>query len=170
MSKAIRVRIAPSPTGSLHLGTARTALYNYLFARRHKGDFVFRLEDTDAERSKEEHTQDIIAGLKWLNIHWDEGPDIGGPYAPYRQTEKADHYLQIAHQLIAKGLAYFSYETPEELDALREEQKDQNLASRYDNRGRHLSKEQEEKFIAEGRVPAIRFKVWNRMWCHGMIR
>ena len=159
MSQAIRVRIAPSPTGSLHLGTARTALYNYLFARRHKGDFVFRLEDTDAERSKEEHTQDIIAGLKWLNIHWDEGPDIGGPYAPYRQTEKADHYVQIAHQLIAKGLAYFSYETPEELDALREEQKDQNLASRYDNRGRHLSKEQEEKFIAEGRLPTIRFKV-----------
>lgn len=159
MSNTVRVRIAPSPTGTLHLGTARTALYNYLFARHHKGQFIFRLEDTDAERSREEYTQDIVDGFKWLNLYWDEGPDVGGPYPPYRQTEKSDHYEQIAHQLIAKGLAYFSYETPEELEALREEQKENNLSPQYDNRGRYITSEQEEKYQAEGRVPTIRFKI-----------
>ena len=159
VSETVRVRIAPSPTGHLHLGTARTALYNYLYARHHGGKFVLRLEDTDEERSKEEYTQDIIDGLKWLGLTWDEGVDIGGPYAPYRQTEKADHYQQVAHQLIAKGLAYFSYETPEELDALREEQKARGDAPQYDNRGRDLPKELEEKYQKEGRIPTIRFKV-----------
>ncbi|HEY9716472.1 MAG TPA: glutamate--tRNA ligase [Trichormus sp.] len=159
MSDNVRVRIAPSPTGHLHLGTARTALYNYLYAKRHGGKFVLRLEDTDEERSKEEYTQDIVDGLKWLGLSWDEGIDIGGPYAPYRQTEKADHYQQIAHQLIAKGMAYFSYETPEELDVLREGQKAAGEALCYDNRGRDLSKEQEEKYQSEGRIPAIRFKI-----------
>ena len=87
-SQDVRVRIAPSPTGSLHLGTARTALYNYLYAKRFNGKFIMRLEDTDEERSEEHFTEDIFAGLKWLGLHWDEGPDIGGPYAPYRQTLK----------------------------------------------------------------------------------
>jgi nondiscriminating glutamyl-tRNA synthetase len=159
VSAKVRARIAPSPTGTLHLGTARTALYNYLFAHNKKGDFILRLEDTDAERSKEEYTQDILHGLKWLGLQWDEGPDIGGPYPPYRQTEKADHYEQIAHKLIEKGLAYFSYETPEELDALRDEQKERDEAQRYDNRGRELTQEQETKFQAEGRIPTIRFKI-----------
>jgi glutamyl-tRNA synthetase len=143
----------------LHLGTARTALYNYLFSRHNKGDFILRLEDTDEERSKAEHTEDILHGLKWLGLAWDEGPDIGGPYPPYKQTEKADHYQQIAHQLIAKGMAYFSYETPEELDAMRATQKEKGEGERYDNRGRELTQEQEEKYQAEGRIPAIRFKI-----------
>src|SRR5271156_5393198 len=91
-SQDVRVRIAPSPTGSLHLGTARTALYNYLYAKRHKGKFILRLEDTDDERSEDRYTADIIAGLKWLGLTWDEGPDVGGPYPPYKQTEKIDHY------------------------------------------------------------------------------
>ena len=156
-SQDVRVRIAPSPTGSLHLGTARTALYNYLYAKRHKGKFVLRLEDTDEERSQEHFTEDIIAGLKWLGLTWDEGPDIGGPYPPYRQTQKEDHYSNLANQLIAKGAAYFAYETPEELAALKEEQKVKSQPPRYDNRGRHISKSQIEHYQKEGRVPSIRF-------------
>ncbi|MBS2002435.1 MAG: glutamate--tRNA ligase [Cyanobacteria bacterium SZAS LIN-5] len=159
MSTPVRVRIAPSPTGTLHLGTARTALYNYLFARRHSGAFVLRLEDTDEVRSKEEHTEDIIAGLKWLGIHWDEGPDIGGPFPPYRQTQKIDHYENIANSLIAKGAAYLAYETPEELEALRETQKSNNQAHRYDNSGRHLSDHDLKRYEDEGRIPMIRFKI-----------
>jgi nondiscriminating glutamyl-tRNA synthetase len=159
VSTTVRARIAPSPTGTLHLGTARTALYNYLYAKKHKGTFVLRLEDTDEERSKDEFTKDILAGLKWLGLSWDEGPDIGGPYAPYKQTEKADHYERIAHKLIESGHAYFSYETPEELDAIREEQKERDQAPGYDNRGRHLTQEQEQKYQAEGRIPTVRFKI-----------
>ncbi|MBX9687932.1 MAG: glutamate--tRNA ligase [Candidatus Obscuribacterales bacterium] len=155
----VRARIAPSPTGHLHLGTARTALYNFLFARKHKGDFILRLEDTDEVRSDDAYTDDILSGLKWLGINWDEGPDIGGPYAPYKQTEKTDHYENVAHKLIEQGKAYFCYATPEELDALREEQRQSNSASRYDNRGRHYTPEQVDKYVKEGRVPVIRFKV-----------
>ncbi len=159
MTDNVRVRIAPSPTGHLHVGTARTALYNYLYARRHNGTFVFRLEDTDEERSKEEYTQDIIDGLKWLGIQWDEGTDIGGPFAPYRQTQKLDHYKEMAQQLIAKGKAYYCYATKEELDALRDEQQQKKLAPRYDNRGRTLTEDQCEAFKKEGRLPSIRFRV-----------
>ncbi len=159
MTSDIRVRIAPSPTGHLHLGTARTALYNYLFARHHKGSFVLRLEDTDEMRSDESYTQDIIDGLKWLGLSWDEGPDIGGPYPPYRQTEKIDHYERVAQKLISSGQAYFCYCSPEELSLLKEDQKNSNGALRYDNRCRHLTEAQLTQLQAEGRVPAIRFKV-----------
>jgi glutamyl-tRNA synthetase len=159
MTSPVRVRIAPSPTGNLHLGTARTALYNYLFARHHKGTFVFRLEDTDEERSHAEYTKDIVDGLHWLGLNWDEGPDIGGPYAPYSQMPKVDHYSNIANQLIAKGLAYLSYETADELAALREEQKNAKKPPRYDNRGRHLTESQIKQYEKEGRVPSIRFKI-----------
>ena len=136
MKTDVRVRIAPSPTGNLHVGTARTALYNYLYAKRHNGTFILRLEDTDEERSKETYTKDIIDGLKWLGLNWDEGLDIGGPYAPYRQTEKIDHYSTMANHLISSGKAYLCYATQEELAALKEEQKATNAAPRYDNRGR----------------------------------
>jgi glutamyl-tRNA synthetase len=130
-----------------------------LFAKRHNGTFILRLEDTDAERSKDEFTKDILAGLKWLGLHWDEGPDIGGPYPPYTQTEKEDHYQQVANKLIKNSEAYFSYETPEELDALREEQKARNEDSRYDNRGRDLTPEEAKKYQDSGRIPVIRFKI-----------
>lgn len=155
----VRVRIAPSPTGALHIGTARTALYNYLYAKRFKGKFILRLEDTDEDRSEERFTQDIIAGFKWLGLNWDEGPDIGGPYQPYRQTQKEDHYSNIANQLISSGAAYLAYETPEELAALKEEQKAKGEPPRYDNRGRNLTKAQIEHFINEGRIPSVRFKI-----------
>ena len=159
LTSKVRVRIAPSPTGHLHVGTARTALYNYLYARRHEGDFIMRLEDTDEVRSEPRFTQDIVDGLKWLGLAWDEGPDIGGPFAPYTQIEKTDHYEQIAHKLVAQGKAYFCYAAPEELDALREQQKVDGEGPRYDNRGRHHTAEQIQKFQNEGRAPVIRFKV-----------
>lgn len=159
MAQEVRVRIAPSPTGNLHLGTARTALYNYLYARRHNGKFILRLEDTDEERSNEAYTKDIIDGFHWLGLKWDEGPDIGGPHEPYRQTEKIDHYGKIANQLLARNLAYFGFETPEELAALKEQQKSSGQAPRYDNRGRNLTDKEIQQYQAEGRVPSIRFVV-----------
>jgi glutamyl-tRNA synthetase len=155
----VRVRIAPSPTGNLHLGTARTALYNYLYARRHHGTFVFRLEDTDEERSDETFTQDIIDGLTWLDIKWDEGPDIGGPFAPYRQTEKIDHYNNVANQLISRGLAYLCFCSPDELNEMREEQKEQGGLTRYDGRCRHISAEKRASHEEQERIPSIRFIV-----------
>lgn len=159
VSQEVRVRIAPSPTGHLHVGTARTALYNYLYARRHGGKFIMRLEDTDEVRSQDNYTDDIIDGLKWLGVNWDEGPDIGGLYPPYKQTQKIDHYASMANKLIAAGHAYFCYCTTEELTALKEEQKDANQGPRYDNRCRHLTQEQIDKLLAEGRTPAVRFRV-----------
>lgn len=159
MPNPVRVRIAPSPTGTLHLGTARTALYNYLYARRHKGTFILRLEDTDEERSCEEYTQDILDGLHWLGLNWDEGPDIGGPYPPYRQTEKVDHYSAVANKLIASQFAYLAYDTQEELAALKAEQSQTGQAPRYDNRGRNVSSHDLERYQAEGRVPVVRFRV-----------
>ena len=155
----VRVRIAPSPTGQLHLGTARTALYNYLYAKHCKGKFIVRLEDTDEERSEERYVDDIIAGFKWLGLTWDEGPDIGGPYPPYRQTQKVDHYSNLANQLVSKGAAYFAYETAEELAALKEEQKAKGEPPRYDNRGRNLPQNQIDHFLKEGRIPSLRFIV-----------
>jgi glutamyl-tRNA synthetase len=159
LPESVRVRIAPSPTGNLHLGTARTALYNYLYAHSKKGKFVLRLEDTDDERSEEKYTQDIIAGLKWLGLAWDEGPDLGGPYGPYQQTKKIAHYSQLANQLVSKGAAYLCYTTPEELAALKEEQKSTGKPPRYDNRGRSVTQAQIDQFIKDGRVPSLRFKI-----------
>ncbi|MGG6297621.1 glutamate--tRNA ligase [Leptolyngbya sp. AN02str] len=148
---SVRVRIAPSPTGSLHIGTARTAVFNWLFARHHGGTFILRIEDTDLERSRPEYTENIMQGLTWLGLTWDEGP--------FFQTQRMDQYRENIQQLLDKGLAYRAYETPEELDAMREAQKARNEAPRYDNRHRNLTPDQEAAFIAEGRKPVIRFKI-----------
>ena len=147
----VRVRLAPSPTGNLHIGTARTAVFNWLFARHQGGQFILRIEDTDIERSRPEYTQNILEGLTWLGMTWDEGP--------FYQTQRMDLYRQAIQSLLDKGLAYRSYETPEELDAMREAQKARNEAPRYNNRHRNLTPEQEAAFIAEGRQPVIRFKI-----------
>ncbi|MBW4467856.1 MAG: glutamate--tRNA ligase [Pegethrix bostrychoides GSE-TBD4-15B] len=159
---SVRVRIAPSPTGKLHIGTARTAVFNWLFAQHHGGTFVLRIEDTDLERSKPEYTENIMQGLRWLGMSWDEGPSY--------QTERLALYQQQVQKLLDQGLAYRAYDTPAELDAMREDQKAQNQAPRYDNRHRHLTPEQEAAFQAEGRQPVVRFKidddreiVWNDM-------
>jgi glutamyl-tRNA synthetase len=145
----VRVRLAPSPTGNLHIGTARTAVFNWLYARRHQGTFVLRVEDTDLERSRPEFTQNILEGLTWLGLTWDEGP--------YFQSQRFDLYKSAVQKLLDQGLAYRSYETPAELEAMREAQKAAKQAPRYDNRGRNLSQEQEAAYIAEGRTAVIRF-------------
>ena len=147
----VRVRLAPSPTGNLHIGTARTAVFNWLFARHNGGQFILRIEDTDLERSRPEYTDNILEGLTWLGMTWDEGPVY--------QTQRTDLYQQAIQSLLDQGLAYRSYETPEELDAMREAQKARSEAPRYDNRHRNLTPEQEAAFIAEGRRPVIRFKI-----------
>ncbi|MDX2215426.1 MAG: glutamate--tRNA ligase [Oculatellaceae cyanobacterium bins.114] len=148
---SVRVRIAPSPTGNLHIGTARTAVFNWLFARHHGGQFILRVEDTDLERSRPEFTQNIQEGLTWLGLTWDEGP--------FFQTDRMDLYRQKVQMLLDKGLAYYAYDTPEELDAMRELQKAKGEAPRYDNRHRQLTPEQIAAFQAEGRKPVIRFKI-----------
>jgi glutamyl-tRNA synthetase len=146
----VRVRIAPSPTGNLHIGTARTAIFNWLFARHQGGKFVLRIEDTDEARSRPEYTENITTGLTWLGLDWDEGP--------FFQTQRLDNYKQAIQTLLDKGLAYPCYCTPEELEQMREEQKAKGLAPRYDNRHRNLTPEQRQVFEEEGRRrPVIRF-------------
>jgi len=147
----VRVRIAPSPTGNLHIGTARTAVFNWLFARHHGGKFILRIEDTDLERSRPEYTDNILEGLRWLGLNWDEGP--------FFQSQRLDLYKQALQQLLERGLAYRCYTTSEELDALRESQKARGEAPRYDNRHRNLTPEQRAAFEAEGRSYVIRFKI-----------
>ena len=145
----VRVRLAPSPTGNLHIGTARTAVFNWLFARNQGGKFILRVEDTDLERSKSEYTDNILEGLAWLGMNWDEGPSF--------QSQRLEIYRQTVQNLLDKGLAYRCYTTSEELDTMREAQKANKQAPRYDNRHRHLSAEQREAFEAEGRQAVIRF-------------
>jgi glutamyl-tRNA synthetase len=147
----IRVRIAPSPTGNLHIGTARTAVFNWLFARHHGGQFILRIEDTDLERSRPEYTQNILEGLTWLGLTWDEGP--------FFQTKRLELYRQAVKTLLDKRLAYHCYCTEAELEAMRAKQEARNEAPRYDNRHRNLTPEQQAAFQAEGRLPVIRFKI-----------
>ena len=116
----IRVRYAPSPTGSLHVGGVRTALFNWLFARKNNGIFALRIEDTDLERSTEESVEQLKRSLRWIGLDWDEGPEVGGPYGPYRQTERFDLYREAARKLLDSGLAYRDFATPEELAEFRE--------------------------------------------------
>src|SRR6202165_2629989 len=131
---AVRVRIAPSPTGFAHLGTASTALYNVLFARPHHGSFALRIDDTDVERNRPEYEQLIYEALRWLGLDWDEGPDKGGPYAPYRQSERIDLYKQHAVRLLAEGKAYKCYCTPEELEAERRQAQAEKRPYKYSRR------------------------------------
>ncbi len=147
----VRVRIAPSPTGNLHIGTARTAVFNWLFAHHYGGKFILRIEDTDVERSKPEYTQNILDGLKWLGLNWDEGPLF--------QSQRLDLYRQSIQTLLDNGSAYRCYTSTAELDALRALQEANHQAPRYDNRHRNLTPAQEAAFIAEGRRPVIRFKI-----------
>ena len=143
--------MAPSPTGTLHLGTARTALFNWLFAKKEGGTFLLRIEDTDRERSNELYIKNIFEGLKWLGLNWEGSPII--------QSERINEHKKTIETLIAKGLAYRCYASESELDEMREVQKKNGLAPRYDNRHRNLTKEQESEFIKAGRTPVIRFKI-----------
>jgi len=159
-----RVRIAPSPTGPLHIGTARTALFNYLHARHTGGTFILRLEDTDVARSSIAYEKDILDGLHWLGLRWDEGPEVAGegargPHAPYRQMERLPRYAAAAERLVADDMAYPCYCTPEELDAERKRLEALKLPPRYSGRCANLTPEQRAAFEAEGRRPALRFRV-----------
>jgi glutamyl-tRNA synthetase len=155
----IRVRFAPSPTGYLHIGGARTALFNWLLARRHGGSFVLRIEDTDVERSSPEMVDGILDGLRWLGLDWDEGPLVGGAFAPYFQSERLDRYRAVAEDLVRNGHAYYCYCTPEELNARREEAERQGAAWRYDRACCELSAETIASFERAQRSRAIRVRV-----------
>ncbi|QII47328.1 glutamate--tRNA ligase [Bacillus paralicheniformis] len=159
MGNEVRVRYAPSPTGHLHIGNARTALFNYLFARSQGGKFIIRIEDTDRKRNIEGGEQSQLNYLKWLGIDWDESVDVGGEYGPYRQSERNDIYKTYYEELLEKGLAYKCYCTEEELEKEREEQAARGEMPRYSGKCRNLNKEEQEKLEAEGRQPSIRFKV-----------
>ncbi|WVP33712.1 glutamate--tRNA ligase [Bacillus licheniformis] len=159
MGNEVRVRYAPSPTGHLHIGNARTALFNYLFARSQGGKFIIRIEDTDRKRNIEGGEQSQLNYLKWLGIDWDESVDVGGEYGPYRQSERNDIYKTYYEEALEKGLAYKCYCTEEELEKEREEQAARGGMPRYSGKCRNLTKEEQEKLEAEGRQPSIRFKV-----------
>lgn len=155
----IRVRYAPSPTGHLHIGNARTALFNYLFARNQKGKFIIRIEDTDQKRNIAGGEESQLKYLKWLGMDWDESVDVGGEYGPYRQSERLDIYKKYYEDLLEKGLAYKCYCKEEELEKEREEQIARGEAPRYSGKCRHLTKEDQARLEAEGRKPSIRFRV-----------
>jgi len=159
----VRVRIAPSPSGNLHVGTARTALFNYLFAKKMGGKFVLRVEDTDLERSSDVYIKNIFDSLKAMGLNWDEGPDIGGDYAPYTQSEKFDIYKKYAQELMDKGFAYECFCTQEELDEEKQTAINEKRAHVYSGRCRDLTEEQKAKFRKEGRKSVIRFKMPSKM-------
>jgi glutamyl-tRNA synthetase len=154
----VRVRFAPSPTGHFHIGGARTALYNYLLAKQTGGQFILRIEDTDTKRSTPEALQELMEALRWLGIHWDEGPDIGGPHAPYNQTGRKDLYLRYAQQLLDSGHAYRCFCTPERLKQVREEQQKRKENPQYDGTCRALNPKEAEARAAAGEKFVIRFK------------
>ncbi len=160
----VRCRIAPSPTGPLHIGTARTALFNYLFARRMGGTFILRLEDTDVARSTLEFEQDILDGLHWLGLDWDEGPEVAGlpargPFGPYRQMQRLDRYAAAAERLLAQDKAYHCYCSQEELAADKAGQEAAHQPPHYVGRCAHLTSEQQAALRGEGRSPVVRFRV-----------
>ena len=155
----VRVRIAPSPTGFLHLGTARTALFNYLFAKKYQGRFIVRIEDTDLERSKPEFEKAILEGLKWLGIEWTEGPDLGGEYGPYRQSEREDFYEKYTKKLLTEKKAYFCFCSKKDLEAQRQYLLSIGKPPRYSGKCVNLSEKEVERNLKEGKNYVIRFKV-----------
>ncbi|MFA4966076.1 MAG: glutamate--tRNA ligase [Thermoleophilia bacterium] len=155
----MRVRFAPSPTGTLHIGSARTALFNWLFARHTGGRFVLRIDDTDAARSEDRHEEAILADLRWLGLDWDEGPDIGGPQAPYRQSERGEGYRRAAAELVAAGHAYHCFCPEERLEELRATALAEGRTPRYDRRCLGLAPGEVQRRLAAGEPAALRFRV-----------
>ena len=159
MSEKVRVRIAPSPSGNLHIGTARTALFNFLFAKKMGGEYVLRIEDTDLDRSSEAFKQNIFDSLKALGLNWDEGPDVGGEYGPYKQSERFDIYPKFAQMLIDKGYAYECFCSNEDLDKEHEEAEAKKIPYKYSRKCMNLTEDEKAELKAKGIVPSIRFKV-----------
>jgi glutamyl-tRNA synthetase len=156
---AVRVRFCPSPTGSPHVGLARTALFNWAFARHNGGTFVFRIEDTDAARDSQESYDTLLEVMRWLGFTWDEGPEVGGPHAPYRQSERMEIYTDVAERLLQARRAYHCYCTPDELDARNEKARAEGRTPGYDGHCRTLSEEQVARYLEEGRKPVVRFRM-----------
>jgi glutamyl-tRNA synthetase len=161
---ATRVRFCPSPTGNPHVGVIRTALFNWAWARHTGGTFVFRIEDTDSVRDTEESYLAMLEALRWLGLDWDEGPEVGGPHGPYRQSQRLERYADIAHRLVDGGYAYHCYCTPEELDARRELARSEGRPPGYDGHCRELTAEQVAGYEAEGREPATRLRMPDHDW------
>ena len=159
MTKKVRVRYAPSPTGHLHIGNARTALFNYLFARHEGGEFIIRIEDTDLKRNIKNGEKSQLDNLKWLGIDWDESPDNPGEYGPYRQSERSHIYNPLIEELLEKDEAYKCYCTTEELEAEREAQREKGQMPQYGGTCAHLTKEEQEEKEAAGLTPVIRIRV-----------
>jgi len=159
MTDTVRVRFAPSPTGHLHVGGARTALYNYLYARKNGGAFILRIEDTDAARSTRGSYEGILRGLRWLGLEWDEGPDIGGNYGPYVQSARGVLYHSESKRLLDEGKAYYCFCTPEDLEAMKLEAQEKKLPPKYDGRCRRLDQGEIDRKLAEGVPRVIRFKM-----------
>lgn len=155
----VRVRIAPSPSGNLHVGTARTALFNYLFAKKNNGKFILRIEDTDAERTDAAYVKNIFDSLKALGLNWDEGPDVGGPYGPYSQSDRFDIYPKYIETLLEKGFAYECFCTPEELEAEKEFATQNKKAYVYSRKCENLTDDEKAQLRAAGKKPAIRFNI-----------
>ncbi|WP_372344047.1 glutamate--tRNA ligase [Streptomyces sp. KL116D] len=156
---AVRVRFCPSPTGNPHVGLVRTALFNWAFARHNQGTLVFRIEDTDAARDSEESYEQLLDAMRWLGFDWDEGPEVGGPHAPYRQSQRMDIYQDVAQKLVDGGYAYPCYCSTEELDARRDAARAAGKPSGYDGHCRELTAEQKQAYEAEGRKPITRFRM-----------
>ncbi len=160
--KNVRVRFAPSPTGPLHVGGSRTALFNYLFAKKNNGKFILRIEDTDVQRSEQKWTYEIIDELKWLGVEWDEGPDIDGKFGPYKQSQRIDIYEKYLKKILEENKAYYCFCTEEELESKRQEQMSRGAAPKYDGACAHLPPEVVQKKSAEGKPSVIRFRVENK--------
>lgn len=158
MTRPVRVRFAPSPTGMLHIGGARTALFNWAYARRHGGQFLLRIEDTDPERSTREYERAILEGLRWLGLNWDEGPDVGGPHGPYRQSERFERYRAVARELVASGRAYLCFCSSERLDEVRKGQEERKERIAYDRRCMALDPAAAAARVAAGEKAVVRFK------------
>ncbi|HEY4898302.1 MAG TPA: glutamate--tRNA ligase [Candidatus Nanopelagicaceae bacterium] len=158
-NKEIRVRFAPSPTGDLHVGNIRTALFDWAYARHTGGKFVFRIEDTDRERVTDEYIAAALDTLRWLGLQWDEGPEVGGPYGPYLQSQRLDIYAKYAQQFLAEGFAYHCYCSAAELEAVREAQRAANVAPGYNGHCRSLTSEQVAAYVADGRKPVVRMRM-----------
>ena len=155
----VRTRFAPSPTGYLHIGGVRTALFNWLYARKHGGQFILRIDDTDQGRNQPEALQPILDGFKWLGLTWDEGAEVGGPHGPYYQSQRLDRYQQAVRQLLDKGLAYWDYQTKEEAKAEREAAEKAKRQNIYDRRWLAATDADRKKFEAEGRTGSVRLKM-----------
>ncbi|MCJ7532875.1 MAG: glutamate--tRNA ligase [Anaerolineales bacterium] len=157
--KPTRVRFAPSPTGRTHIGSARTALYDYLLARQTGGQFILRIEDTDQKRSTPGAEAELLASLRWLGLQWDEGPEVGGPYGPYHQSQRKDIYQQYARQLVESGHAYYCFCTPDRLARIRQEQQKRKAPIHYDGTCRKLNPDEAAQRVARGERYVIRFKI-----------